>query len=135
MAISKVKTTIVNRTKYPVVLRVGHQNCFAKLATIEVGGKHTIEIDVHWTYQEFALEPVTSGATALMKIIVNSDDCCDYERLTVTESGGKFQVDKVARAHFNYGTDGRHPEVRRGWESYFTWLSNWPKFNWRFWLR
>ena len=90
-----------------------------------VDGEHKVEIDVNWTYQEFCLEPAITGA-AQQKIIVNSDDCCDFERITITESAGIFQVDKTPRgqAHSSVGA----PFIT--WTSYFSW----PKLNWRFWL-
>jgi hypothetical protein len=125
MACTKLITAIINRTEQALILKVGNQNCFAKLATVGVGGQHKVEIDVNWTYQEFSLEPATAGAT-LQKIVVNSDDCCDFERITITESGGKFQVDKIPRGQVNASDSGLF-NTRR---SYFSW----PKFNWRFWL-
>jgi VCBS repeat-containing protein len=128
MACSKLTTAIINRTEQALILRVGNQNCFAKLATVGVGGQHKVEIDVNWTYQEFSLEPaaqLTTGAT-LQKLIVNSDDCCDFERITVTQSGGTLQADKIPRGKL-HGADG---EPCITWRSYFSW----PKLNWRFWL-
>lgn len=94
MACTKLITAIINRTGQALVLKVGAQNRFAKLATAKVGGEHKVEIDVNWTYQEFLLETATTGAT-ITKVIVNSDDCCDFERITVTESEGKLRVEKL----------------------------------------
>ncbi|KAG0587364.1 hypothetical protein KC19_2G159200 [Ceratodon purpureus] len=125
MASSKVTTVIVNRSGQALILRVGNQNCFAKLATIAAGGEHKVEIDVNWTYQEFSLEPVKAGL--LKKIVVNSDDCCDFKRLTVTESEGKLQVDKVPRGQFSTHA----PPLFHTWRTFFT-LPKWIK--WRFWL-
>ncbi|KAG0561104.1 hypothetical protein KC19_9G037500 [Ceratodon purpureus] len=123
MASTKITTVIDNRTGEVMILKVGNQNCFAELGTIGVGGEYKVEIDVNWTYQEFSLQP--AKGRGLKKIIVSSDDCCDFERLTVTESGGEFQVDKVARGQSN----SRVPSIINSWRRYFTW----PKFNWRFW--
>ncbi|KAG0626394.1 hypothetical protein M758_2G122400 [Ceratodon purpureus] len=125
MASSKVTTVIVNRSGQALILRVGNQNCFAKLATIAAGGEHKVEIDVNWTYQEFSLEPVKAGL--LKKIVVNSDDCCDFKRITVTESEGKLQVDKVPRGQFSTHA----PPLFNTWRTFFT-LPKWIK--WRFWL-
>jgi len=126
---TKVVTVIVNRTRQELVLRVGNHNCFAKVATIVDGGEHKIEIDVNWTYQEFCLEPTNAGLV-LQKIILSSDDCCDFELMTVTISEGKLQLEKVARGQTNDDID--HRPVVTKWMSLFTSLPAWPKFNWRF---
>lgn len=126
MASTKVTTVIVNRASEALVLKVGNQNCFAKLATIRAGGEHKVEIDVNWTYQEFSLEPVKAGTGSLEKIVVSSDDCCDFERISVTESGGRLHVGKVARGQSHTGT----VSFISNWRTYFTS----PKFKWRFWL-
>lgn len=94
MVDSKVQTVIVNHTQQE--LRVGNRNCFAKLAAIPVGGEHEVEIDVNWTYQEFSLEPAGRGGH-VMKIIISSDECCDYERITVTMSEGSLRTEKIGR--------------------------------------
>jgi hypothetical protein len=122
-------TKVVNRTEEALVLRVGNQNCFAKLGTIEAGGEHKVEIDVNWTYREFALQPVRAGGSK-NNLVVSSDDCCDFERLTVTQSGGKFEVDKVARGQYfsNVVPPAGVPLAIRNWRSFFTWP---PKFNWK----
>lgn len=99
MASTKVTTVIVNRTGEALDLKVGNQNCFAKLATVEVGGEHKVEIDVNWTYREYSLQPVKAGL--LKRVVVSSDDCCDFERITVSESGGKFHVEEIVRGQFN----------------------------------
>ncbi|KAG0558805.1 hypothetical protein KC19_10G056300 [Ceratodon purpureus] len=123
---TKLTTAISNRTLQALVLKVGNQNYFAKLATVAVGSEHKVEIDVNWTYQEFSLEPVLTAGATLQKIIVNSDDCCDFERITITESDGKLQADKTPRGQLNDADSASF----NTWRSYF----GWPKFNWRFWL-
>jgi hypothetical protein len=127
LIMTKVQTVIVNHTQVELVLRVGSQNCSAELARIVVGGEHKIELDVNWTYQEFSLVP---KGLAVKKIILDSDDCCDYERITVTISGGTLQLDKVARGQINADHPGDH---LANWKFYFNWRPTWPKFNWRFW--
>ena len=125
MGSTKVSTVIANRTGEVLILKVGNQNCLAKLGTIAVGGEHKVDLDVNWTYQEFSLEQFKQGVTK--KIVVSSDDCCDFERLTVTESRGEFQVDKVARGQ---KSDAPHDvPLISNWSSFFTW----PKLSWRFW--
>ena len=128
MASTKVKTVMVNGTSGSLILKVGNQNCFAKVATIAAGGQHKVEIDMNWTYQEFSLEPVKASMPK-SKIVVNSDDCCDYEQITVTEFNGKLQVDKVARGQSN-STRQAVPSIIKDWWSYFT---SWPTFKWRVW--
>jgi len=79
-----------------------------------------MELGVDWTYQEFMLED-TRGAGK--KLFVNSDDCCDYERITVKESAeeeGKLLGVRVPRKRFSEEED--HVGAKKG------------TFSWRFWM-
>lgn len=124
MAGTMVKTVIINQTQQVLVLRIGNRNCFAKLATIEIGGEHEIEIDVNWTYHEFSLEAADCGAK---KVLINSDDCFDYEQITVTEGGGNLEVSKVARFRASCKVD-ELPVLASAPTSYFTWPPTWLTF-------
>jgi len=119
---STVTTMIVNETQQPLTMKVGNRNHFFRLARVKIGGEYAMEICVDWTYQEFMLEDKRGAGK---KLFVNSDDCCDYERITVKESGdsdGKLLGIKVPRKQFS------EPEeevvgAKKG-----------KIFNWRFWM-
>lgn len=113
----KLTTMIVNDTEHDLIMKVGNRNCFVPLAVVKRGCQHAMELCMNWTYQEFLLEQKYSDAE-LKKLFVNSDDCCDYERITVKESDGKFIVDRVPRK-----------QVKAEEKTVQKW-----SFSWRFWL-
>ncbi|KAG0607389.1 hypothetical protein M758_8G024300 [Ceratodon purpureus] len=113
---TKVRTMIVNATEQPLTMKVGNRNCFFRLASVKKGGEYAMELCMDWTYQEFMLEDKSDSGR---KLFVNSDDCCDYERITVTESDGKLLVVRVPRKRF------------QSCEQTSTKKS---KLTWRFWL-
>lgn len=84
---TKLTTVIVNQTKHRLIIKVGSHRQWARLASMKAGGEYKMQVDVNWTYQEFVLE-----VDSTMKLSVNSDDCCDYERITVTETDGKLDA-------------------------------------------
>lgn len=90
----KLATVIENATGQGLTMKVGNPQCFVRLASVKKGQRHTVRLCVDWTYQEFLLQ---GQADAAMTLSVTSDDCCDYERITVKEAHGKFFVDTVAR--------------------------------------
>jgi hypothetical protein len=75
---NKVATVIANETGQGLTMKVGNRNCFVKLASVKNGSEYTMRLRVDWTYQEFLLE---DNHNTGKKIFVNSDDCCDYERI------------------------------------------------------
>lgn len=86
---TKLTTVIVNQTKHGLIIKVGTHRQLARLASFKAGGEYKMLVDLNWTYQEFVLE---GCADATMKLSVNSDDCCDYQRITVTEADGKLDA-------------------------------------------
>lgn len=72
-----------------------------------------MELCVDWTYQEFMLED-TRGAGK--KLFVNSDDFCDYERITVKdaeEEEGKLLGVRVPRKRISEEVGAK--------KGYFSW--------------
>jgi hypothetical protein len=49
-----------------------------------------MQIHVNWTYEEFLLQ---ENGDAHNQLFISSDDCCDYEHITIKEnSNDKFDV-------------------------------------------
>lgn len=92
--VTKVTTMIVNETEQPLRMKVGGRNCFCRLASVKIGGEYAMELCMDWTYQEFMVEGTSD---ARKRLFVNSDECCDYERITIKESDGKLLVVRVPR--------------------------------------
>jgi hypothetical protein len=91
---TKLTTVIVNNSGTGLIMKVGNHHHFARLASVKQGGEFKMQVDLNWTYQEFLLE---DAADAAKKLTVNSDDCCDFKRITVTEVDGKLDVVRVPR--------------------------------------
>lgn len=99
---TKVTTVIVNATKQGLTMKVGNRNCYARLTSVKVGGEYTMKIDVNWTYQEFLLQ---DKAHSENQLFINSDDCCDYEHITIKENtDGTFDVQRDLREQFRTGS-------------------------------
>ncbi|KAG0583254.1 hypothetical protein M758_3G122700 [Ceratodon purpureus] len=117
---TKVATVIANGTGQGLTMKVGNRNCFVKLASVEEGGEYTMRLCVDWTYQEFLLE---DNRNTGKKLFVNSDDCCDYERITVKESDGVFVVETVPRKQFVSETEESDAVQKKP-----------EKSSWKFWM-
>lgn len=95
---TKVTTVIVNATKQGLTMKVGNRHCYAKLTSVKEGAEYRMQIDVNWTYQEFVLQDKSDAGKQLF---INSDDCCDYERITVQElADGRLHVHTQLREQF-----------------------------------
>lgn len=97
MSGTKVTTVIVNQTEQGLTLKVGNPKCYARLTSVKVGGEYRMHLDINWTYQEFVLQ---DKHDAHRKLFLNSDDCCDYERITVTEADGHMVMHRIPRKQF-----------------------------------
>ncbi|KAG0612367.1 hypothetical protein M758_6G022100 [Ceratodon purpureus] len=89
-------TEIVNNTQQALNMKVGNHHYFVDFAKIGKGEKHSMQVDYNDTYQEFLMGCDRTGK----KLIVTSDDCCDYKCITITEVDGKFDVKRVPRTNF-----------------------------------
>ena len=122
---NKVATVLVNKTGHRLTMKVGNRNCFVILATVEDGGEYTMRLCVDWTYQEFLLE---DNSNAGKKLFINSDDCCDCERITVKEANGVFVAETIPRKELLSETEHAVQDNQT--------LSEKPpeKCRWRFWI-
>ena len=103
------KTVIVNDTKQVLSMKVGNHRHFADLATVQQGATYTMEVDFNATYREFQFTGVEGRDRGDQnqnqnrynhnKLIVSSDECCDYSCITVKEvdDSGKLGVQKEPR--------------------------------------
>ena len=90
-------TVFVNHTQGPLKLQVGNPHYKADLATVEKDGKYTIEVDFNATYHEYFMGAVHGASDK--KLVVSTDDCCDYKSITIKELGnGTFEVHKDPRS-------------------------------------
>jgi hypothetical protein len=92
MAIST--TLFVNQTKGLVKLKVGNSQYSSDVASIEGGGEYRMQVNMNDTYREFLVGVGSEGK----KMIVTSDDCCDYECITIKEDGGNIDLLRQPRA-------------------------------------
>lgn len=74
-------------------MQVGNHHHFVALTTLEKDAKCTMPVDFNATYQEYLMGVDETGK----KLIVTSDDCCDYKCITIQEANGKFDMHKEPR--------------------------------------
>ena len=139
-------TVFVNHTQGALELQVGNPHYKADLATVEKDGEYTIEVDFNATYHEYFMGAVHAATDK--KLVVSTDDCCDYKSITVKELGnGTFEVHKEPRSApattppavtpTNY-SNGSSLSVH-GYQSVFKFMGGYMKIipklgmNWRFW--
>lgn len=116
-------TVIVNNTQRDLTMQVGNHRYFVHFAKLAKGGKKNLRVDYNDTYQEFLMGEDKAGN----KLIVTSDECCDYKVITITEKNGKFDVKREPRRR--YAADG---SVEYASDEAAAPASK-KKFNWRFW--
>nr|PNR34425.1 hypothetical protein PHYPA_024242 [Physcomitrium patens] len=122
MANSKVTTVVTNQTTHGYTMMVVNRNHYSTLVTLNVGDEYRMRLDVNWTYQEFCLENQDDAAK---RFFISSDECCDYESITIEESDGGINVTKVARKH--YGADSAQQQQQEEEQKSTSKC-------WRFWL-
>jgi hypothetical protein len=88
-------TVIVNNTQQDLAMQVGNHMYFVPFANLAKGAKKKLRVDYNDTYQEFLMGVDKAGN----KLIVTSDECCDFKCITITESDGKFDVQREPRWH------------------------------------
>ncbi|KAG0590284.1 hypothetical protein M758_1G085000 [Ceratodon purpureus] len=114
---TKVTTVIVNATKQGLTMKVGNRNCYSKLTSVKVGGQYKMQTDVNWTYQEFMLQ---DKAHSQNQLFISSDDCCDYERITIKENlDGSFDVHRELRHQFRTGNSIPERSTISSWRMWF----------------
>ena len=90
---SQPTTEIINKTQGTLTMQVGNHHHFVALTTLEKDAKCTMPVDFNATYQEYLMGVDETGK----KLIVTSDDCCDYKCITIQEANGKFDMHKEPR--------------------------------------
>ena len=140
-------TVFVNHTQGPLELQVGNPHYKTDLATVEKDGEYTMEVDFNATYCEYFMGAVHAATDK--KLVVSTDDCCDYKSITIKElSNGTLEVHKEPRSSAPATTppavaptnfsNGSIPSVH-SYQSVFKFMGGYmnliPKLgmNWRFW--
>ena len=94
-------TVIANETEQVLTMKLvgtsNQQRYSVDYATVDRGGEHTMIVDYNDTYQEFLVLGVDCKGKNL---ILNSDECCDYKRITIKEANGEFDVETEAREDY-----------------------------------
>jgi len=128
---NKLETVIENATEHGLTMKVGNPQCFVRLASVKKGEHYTVRLCLDWTYQEFVLEGKSDAA---MQYFVSSDDCCDYERITVKEAQpGVFVTETVARKQAFGGREEADDAAAQTPPSLS--LKKETMFRWRFWVK
>lgn len=99
----RIETTVIaNETAEVLIMKLvetsNQQLYFVDYATLERGGEHTMIVDYNANYQEFLLGVDTEGKN----VMLSSDECCDYKRITITKVNGEFDVQKEARDEYTF---------------------------------
>lgn len=116
-------TVIVNNTQQDLAMKVGNHHYFVHFANLAKGAKKNLRVGYNDTYQEFLMGVDKAGN----KLIVTSDECCDYKRITITEScDGKFDVEREPRRRPDAAADSSEPDAAAAPASK-------KQSSWRFW--
>ncbi len=112
-------TVIVNNTAHALKMKVGNHRSFVDFATLDKGAKHTMNVDCNTTYHEFLMGVDIKGK----RLIVSSDECCDYKCIIIKEVDGEFNVEMEPRCQFGDEATVETPNAVKK-----------SKLSWRFWL-
>lgn len=98
---------IVNDTQQVLDMKVGNNVYFVHMAQLGRGATHTVLVDYTDTYQEYKFSPLRgpssdpagqqNNCNQLPSLVVTSDDCCDYKRITIKEVDGHLAVEHEPR--------------------------------------
>lgn len=111
-------TVIVNATAHALTMKIENRLYSVDFATLDKGAKYTMNVDSNDTYQEFLMGVDTKGK----RLILSSDECCDYKCIVIKEVDGEFDVEKEPRRHFSNEAVSTPAAVKKS------------KLSWRFWL-
>ena len=111
-------TVIVNDTAHALTMKVEYHLYSVDFATVDKGAKFTMNVDYNATYQEFLMGVDAKGK----RLILSSDECCDYKCIVIKEVDGEFDVEKEPRRHFSNEAVNTPAAAKKS------------KFSWRFWL-
>nr|PNR38283.1 hypothetical protein PHYPA_021394 [Physcomitrium patens] len=114
-------SVIVNNTQQNLDMLIGNHRSFEFYANLPMGAKHNLRVDFNDTYHEFLLGVDKAGK----RLIVTSDDCCDYKCIIITEADGMFNVKQEPRMQY------RHSEEDHAVAP--TDVKKRPTSSWKFW--
>lgn len=105
-------TLFVNKTRDMVKMKVGNSQYSSDLASIEGGGgEYRMHVNMNDTYREFMVGIGSEGK----RVIVTSDDCCDFQCITIKEVNGQIDLLREPRQQ---ATSSANTAAKRPW---FTW--------------
>ncbi|KAG0558541.1 hypothetical protein KC19_10G035900 [Ceratodon purpureus] len=111
-------TRFVNKTTHMVKMQVGSSQYCSVLASIEEGGEYKLHVNVNDTYREFTV--AVGSEPGCRKMIVTSDDCCDFQCITIEEVDGKIELLRQPRE--SQPTVGSTPASKKPWFSWGMWM-------------
>nr|PNR51135.1 hypothetical protein PHYPA_010321 [Physcomitrium patens] len=86
----------VSNTQQVLHVTVGNSRFRVNFSKIELGSKHSMQMDYIDTYQEYWIGPVRTESV----LVLTSDDCCDFKSITIIEISGKFTAHKEPWVHY-----------------------------------
>jgi hypothetical protein len=86
MGAGTTTTLFVNKTGHAVKMQVGNSQYFSDLTSIKEGGEYKLSVNMNDTYREFAVVSGQDGSSCSKKEIVSSDDCCEFQCITIQEA-------------------------------------------------
>ncbi len=114
MVAGSATTVFVNKTGHVVRMKVGNNQHFSYLASIKDGGEYKMHVNVNDTYREFAVCLDESSK----KEIVSSDDCCEFQCITIQEmADGKIELLRQPRESIS---GSRSVSKKSSWFSLWT---------------
>lgn len=125
---SEPTIVIRNATQGDLKMQVGNHRCFVYLTTVQKDKDYTMPVDFNATYQEYLMGEESTGK----RLIVSTDDCCDYKTITIKEKNGQFDVQKVPR-RAAAATTPESADYSNEQTSSAAAGGKKPKANWRFW--
>jgi hypothetical protein len=87
---------IVNETEHELEMQVGNNVHFVNFGHLGRGATHTVPVDYTDTYQEYKFTTRQQQGSS-RSLVVTSDDCCDYKRITIMEMDGQLTVQREPR--------------------------------------
>lgn len=99
---SSTSTLFVNQTGNVVNMKVGNNRSSTPIASIAGGGQFRMPVNMNDTYREFL---VGVDSDARKTVIVTSDDCCDYQCITIKEIADGT-IDLLREPRHQQQTDG-----------------------------
>nr|PNR30723.1 hypothetical protein PHYPA_027039 [Physcomitrium patens] len=116
-----ITSMIRNASKCILILSAGSGHYFVPVAKVEKGGEYAMRLGMNWAYREFQLEYEDDAGK---KVLVTSDDCCDYERITITERDGQLVLDTVPRNHYGPSSSEAGWQTKTIKRSFLSWLTS-----------